>query len=75
MRVAADTIAVNAILIFLNFIIVPLIMIMQIMPRFHSWPLPPKSEHKLLSQRRNKLGGIWASDPQICTMVSFVTRI
>lgn len=49
---------VNVILIFYFFIIVPLIMMMQIMPRLHSWPLPPKSEHKLLRQRRSKLAGL-----------------
>lgn len=63
MRVATYTIAVNVILILKFSIIVPLIMRMQFMPKFLSRSLPPKSEHNLLSQRRTKLGGLWALDP------------
>lgn len=54
MRVAADIIVVNVILIFKIFIIIPLIMMMQFMPRYHSWSLPPRCERKLLFQRRSK---------------------
>lgn len=62
MRLAKMSLVV---LLFLNFfIMVPLIMMMQFLPRRHPWLLPSEYERKQLSQRSSKPTGVWVLDPK-----------